>query len=158
MSIDRVRKFFSQYGMQDRILELAQSSETVALAAEAVGCEPGRIAKSLAFLVHEQPILIVAAGDARIANPKYKQRFGTKVRMIPFDQVEDLIGHAAGGVCPFGIEAGVQVYLDLSLQRYETVFPAAGNDHSAIELSIEELVQYSHTDDWVDVCKDWAEL
>lgn len=155
MSIEKVRTYFAQYGMEDRILEFPVSSATVELAAEALHCEPCRIAKTLSFLVGEEPILIVAAGDTKIDNPKYKAQFGTKAKMLTPEQAETRIGHAVGGVCPFGIEPGVKVYLDVSLKRFQTVFPACGNSNSAIELTIPELEQYSGYTAWVDVCKGW---
>lgn len=157
MSIEKVKTYFAQYAMQDRILEFPVSSATVELAAEALHCEPCRIAKTLSFLVGETPILIVAAGDAKIDNHKYKAQFGTKAKMLTPEQVETLIGHAVGGVCPFGIRPGVTVYLDVSLKRFETVFPACGSSNSAIELTIPELEQYSGYTAWVDVCKGWNE-
>ena len=141
--------------MEDRILEFPVSSATVELAAEALHCEPCRIAKTLSFLVGEDPILIVAAGDTKIDNPKYKAKFGTKAKMLTPEQAETRIGHAVGGVCPFGIEPGVKIYLDVSLKRFQTVFPACGSSNSAIELTIPELEQYSGYTAWVDVCKGW---
>lgn len=155
MSIERVRNYFNQYGMEERILEFAISSANVELAAQAVGCEAKRIAKTMSFLVGEKAILIVTAGDAKIANPKYKAEFQTKAKMLSPEQVESLIGHKIGGVCPFAINEGVDVYLDVSLKRFETVFPAAGSGNSAIELSMEELEKYSQAKGWIDVCKDW---
>lgn len=155
VAIGKVRKYFEQYGMGQKILEFDTSSATVELAAMAVGCEPKRIAKTMSFLVENNPILIVLAGDAKVSNPKYKEIFQTKAKMIPTDQVEDLIGHNIGGVCPFAIHEGVVVYLDVSLKRFDTVFPAAGSENSAIELSLEELMRYSNAVDWVDVSKDW---
>lgn len=155
MSIEKVKKYFKQYGIEDRILEFAVSSETVELAAKAVGCEPKQITKTMSFLMDGRPILIATAGDAKISNSKYKEKFHTKAKMISFEQVELLIGHDIGGVCPFAINEGVDVYLDISLKRFETVFPAAGSGNSAIELTIAELEQYSHATQWIDVCKDW---
>ncbi len=155
MSIERVRKYFSQYGLEDRILEFPVSSATVELAAEALHTEGKRIAKTLSFTVDDAPILIVAAGDTKIDNAKFKATFHTKAKMLGYEQVEPLIGHAVGGVCPFGINEGVQVYLDVSLKRFETVFPACGSANSAIELSIPELEQYAGFALWVDVCKGW---
>jgi len=155
MAIEKVRAYFAQFGMEDRILEFQVSSATVELAAIAVGVEGKRIAKTLSFLVGEKPILVAVAGDAKISNPKFKETFHTKAKMIPFEQVEELIGHGVGGVCPFAIHQGVEVYLDVSLKRFETVFPAAGSENSAIELNMEELEQYSQAIGWVDVCKDW---
>ena len=153
MSIEKVRAYFQQFGMEDRILEFSVSSATVELAALAVGCAPERIAKTLSFMVSDGPILIVAAGDAKIDNPKYKARFSQKARMLSFDQAAELIGHAVGGVCPFAVNEGVTVYLDESLKRFETVFPACGSSNSAIELTIPELERYSGFSGWIDVCK-----
>lgn len=154
MSIEKAKAYFRQYQMEDRILEFDVSSATVELAAAAVGCEPARIAKTLSFLVGEKPVLIVAAGDAKIDNRKYKDFFHTKAKMLSADTVEPLIGHAIGGVCPFGINPDVTVYLDASLKRFETVFPACGSSNSAIELSLPELEQYSGYQAWIDVCKE----
>jgi prolyl-tRNA editing enzyme YbaK/EbsC (Cys-tRNA(Pro) deacylase) len=153
MSIEKVRAYFKAFGMEDRIQEFSVSSATVELAAVAVGCEPRRIAKTLSFMVEEKPILIVAAGDTKIDNPKYKAQFHTKAKMLSFDQAEALIGHGVGGVCPFAVNEGVTVYLDESLRRFETVFPACGSSNSAIELTIPELERYSGFAAWVDVCK-----
>ncbi|NBK93392.1 YbaK/EbsC family protein [bacterium 1XD21-13] len=157
MSIEIVRKYFASYGMEDRIREFQVSSATVELAAQAVGCIPARIAKTLSFKVGEEPILIVAAGDAKIDNRKYKDQFGKKAVMLSQEEVAEKIGHAVGGVCPFGIPDTVSVYLDISMKRFETVFPAAGSSNSAIELTMEELMQYSHAKEWIDVCKGWQE-
>lgn len=153
MSIERARAYLKQYGIEERIQELPASSATVALAAKALGCEPQRIAKTLSFLVEEKAILIVAAGDVKIDNSKYKKQFGTKAKMLSSEQVTELIGHAVGGVCPFGAKEGVTVYLDESLKRFETVFPACGSSNSAIELTIPELEKYSAFVSWIDVCK-----
>ena len=155
MSMEKVKAYFAQFGMEQRVLELEVSSATVELAAQAAGVEPKRIAKTLSFLVGDTCILIVAAGDARVDNKKYKDRFGAKAKMLAHDDVPEYIGHAVGGVCPFAVKEGVKVYLDESLKRFETVFPAAGSANSAIELTIPELEQYSKFDGWVDVCKDW---
>lgn len=155
MSIEKVKAYFAQYGMQERILEFPVSSATVELAAEALHCEPCRIAKTLSFMVGEKPVLIVAAGDTKIDNPKYKAQFGTKAKMLTPEQAETLVGHAVGGVCPFAVQPGVSVYLDASLKRFETVFPACGSSNSAIELTIPELERYSGYTTWVDVCKGW---
>ena len=155
MTIEAVKAYFAKYGMADRIRELDESSATVELAAQALGCEPCRIAKTLSFSVDGRPILIVAAGDAKIDNPKYKAQFGAKAKMLTPDEVETLVGHAVGGVCPFGIREGVTVYLDESLKRFATVFPACGSGNSAIELTIPELETYSGFDSWIDVCKNW---
>ena len=157
MSIEIVRRYFSSYGMEERILEFPVSSATVDLAAQAVGCIPARIAKTLSFKVGEDPILIVAAGDAKIDNRKYKDKFGKKAVMLSQEEVAEKIGHAVGGVCPFGIPDTVSVYLDESMKRFETVFPAAGSSNSAIELNMEELMRYSRAKAWIDVCKGWQE-
>ncbi|WP_273235290.1 YbaK/EbsC family protein [Ileibacterium valens] len=154
MAIEKARKHLAEYGMEERIQELSESSATVALAAKALGCEPKRIAKTLSFIVKGNPILIVAAGDAKISNPKFKQTFSEKARMIPADQIEELVGHAVGGVCPFGIKEGVKVYLDESLKRFESVFPACGSANSAILLSLEELEEVSKSEGYVDVSKE----
>ena len=151
MSIDRARAHLQKYGFAERIQEFEVSSATVALAAEALGTEPQRIAKSLSFIVGERTVLVIAAGDARVDNHKYKAKFAAKAKMIPFDDVEPLIGHGVGGVCPFGVNEGVEVYLDESLKRFETVFPAAGTAASAVELSIPELERASEFIEWVDV-------
>ena len=155
MAIEKVRAYFESLGIADRIREFDVSSATVELAAEALSCEPCRIAKSLSFLVNGAPVLIVAAGDARIDNPKYKAFFGTKAKMMTPEETESLIGHAVGGVCPFAISAGVTVYLDESLKRFATVFPACGSGNSAIELTLPELERLSGARAWIDVCKNW---
>ena len=155
MSIEKVKSYFDKYNMKDRIREFDVSSATVELAAAALNCEPQRIAKTLSFIIGEQAILVVTAGDARIDNAKYKAQFGVKAKMLSLDDTIKLIGHAAGGVCPFAVNEGVVVYLDESLKRFETVFPACGSGNSAIELSIEELEKYSNYRAWVDVCKVW---
>lgn len=156
MAIVKVKEYFKNYGMEDRILEFEESSATVELAAAALGCEPCRIAKTLSFMVNGSPILIAAAGDARIDNPKYKAQFGTKAKMLTPEEAETLVGHAVGGVCPFAVNDGVTVYLDESLKRFETVFPACGSSNSAIELTIDELERYSAFSAWIDVCKGWS--
>lgn len=153
MSIEKVRKYFKDLGIEDRIMEFDVSSATVELAAVAVGVEGARIAKTLSFLVHDEPILIVTAGDARVDNKKYKAEFSAKAKMLTHEQAAEMIGHAVGGVCPFAVNDGVKVYLDESLKRFETVFPACGSSNSAIELTIPELERYSKYDKWVDVCK-----
>ena len=157
MSIEKVKAYFAQHGMEDRVLEFPVSSATVELAAAALGCEGCRIAKTLSFSVNGAPILIVAAGDAKVDNPRYKATFGTKAKMLTPDEAVALIGHAVGGVCPFAVNEGVTVYLDESLRRFETVFPACGSANSAIELSIPELEQHAAPASWVDVCKAWRE-
>lgn len=153
MAIEAVRAFFRQYGMEGRILESAQSSATVALAAQAFGTEERRIAKSLSFLLGDKAILVVAAGDAKVNNQKYRAQFGAKAKMLTPEQVHNMIGHDVGGVCPFAIKSGVDVYLDESLRRFETVFPACGSSNSAIELTLPELEQFAGSKAWVDVCK-----
>lgn len=157
MAIERVKEYFKGFGMESRIQEFPVSSATVELAAEALHCEPSRIAKTLSFMVNDAPVLIVAAGDTKIDNPKYKAQFGTKAKMLTPDEVETLIGHAVGGVCPFAVNSGVTVYLDRSLLRFSTVFPACGSSNSAIELTIEELETYSSYHAWIDVCKGWQQ-
>ena len=156
MSVEKVKQYFEGFGIADRIKEFNVSSATVELAAQAIGCEPQRIAKSLTFMVGDEPVMIVAAGDARIDNPKYKAQFGAKAKMLTPEQAVELIGHAVGGVCPFAVNDGVTIYLDESLKRFDTVFPACGSSNSAIELTIAELEKYSGYKSWVDVCKDWA--
>ncbi len=154
MAIDKVKEYFAQFGMESRIMEMELSSATVELAALAVGVEGARIAKSLSFMTKDGPILIIAAGDAKVDNSKYKHMFGQKAAMLKFDEVEELIGHAVGGVCPFAIKPDVRTYLDESLKRFTTVFPACGSGNSAIELTIPELEQYSQNFvSWVDVTK-----
>ena len=155
MSILAVREYFENVGMGERVLEFSVSSATVELAAAALGCEGARIAKTLSFMVGGEAVLIVAAGDARIDNPKYKAQFGTKAKMLTPGEVESLVGHAVGGVCPFAIKEGVRVYLDESLRRFETVFPAAGSSNSAIELTLPELERHSSYISWIDVCRGW---
>ena len=155
MAIEKVREYFRQFGMEGRVREFEVSSATVELAAAALGCEPCRIAKTLSFMTEEGPVLIVAAGDAKIDNTKYKAQFHTKAKMLTPDEAVELVGHAVGGVCPFAINDGVKVYLDESLRRFETVFPAAGSGSSAIELTLAELENYSNRTDWIDVCKNW---
>lgn len=153
MSIDRVKAYFRELGVEDKVQELEESSATVELAAQALGVEPGRIAKTLSFMVDGSPILIVAAGDVKIDNAKYKKIFGAKAKMLTPDEAVTLIGHAVGGVCPFAVNEGVTVYLDESLKKFVTVFPACGSSNSAIELTMEELEKYSLFKEWVDVCK-----
>ena len=153
MAINKVKDYFAKYGIADRIMELDESSATVELAAKALNCEPERIAKTLSFDVGGKTILIVAAGDAKIDNPKYKAQFGVKAKMLSFDDVEEKVGHAVGGVCPFAVNAGVEVYLDESLKRFDTVFPACGSANSAIKLTISEFEEYSVFKEWVNVCR-----
>ena len=155
MAIERVKAYFREKGMEERVLEFDVSSATVELAAAALHCEPQRIAKTLSFMVEDHAILIVAAGDAKIDNAKYKAQFGKKAKMLAPEEVETLVGHAIGGVCPFAVNAGVEIYLDVSLKRFETVFPACGGSNSAIELTIEEMEEYSGYAGWIDVCKGY---
>ncbi|MGI6110077.1 MAG: YbaK/EbsC family protein [Eubacteriaceae bacterium] len=150
---DKARAHLSKYGLDERILEFDVSSATVELAAQAAGTSPERIAKSLTFLADGKPIMIVVAGDGRVDNKKFKAQFGTKAKMIPADQVFDLVGYDVGGVCPFDVNEGVPVYLDESLRRFETVYPAAGTSSSAVELSCEELELASGAAGWVDIAK-----
>ena len=157
MSIEKVRQYFQPLGREQDILEFETSSATVELAAQAAGVIPARIAKTLSFLVDEGCVLIVTAGDAKIDNSKFKAMFHTKAKMLTPGEVEAMVGHAVGGVCPFAVNPGVKIYLDASLRRFETVFPACGSSNSAIELTIPELEQFSKYDDWVDVCKGWQE-
>ncbi|MDU5099506.1 MAG: YbaK/EbsC family protein [Peptoniphilus grossensis] len=154
MSIEKVKNYFKDFGIEDRIREFETSSATVELAAAALNCQPERIAKSLSFIVKDKPVIIVTAGDVKIDNKKFKEFFATKAKMIDKDRVEELIGHEVGGVCPFAINEGVEVYLDKSLKRFVTVFPACGSSNSAIELSIEELEKCSNYKAWLDVCKN----
>ena len=155
MSIERVRAFMREQGMEHRILEFDVSSATVELAAVAVGCEPARIAKTLSFMVDGGPVLVVAAGDAKVDNRRFKEQFHTKARMLTPDEAVTLVGHAVGGVCPFAVNDGVRVYLDKSLRRFRTVYPACGSSSSAIELTLDELQQLSGGE-WADVCKAWC--
>ncbi len=153
MSIEKGRAYFRQFGMEDRVLEFNVSSATVELAALALGVEGARIAKTLSFKKGDSCILILAAGDARIDNHKFKDKFHMKAKMPSPDEVLTLVGHPVGGVCPFGINDGIDVYLDESLKRFETVFPAVGSGNSAIELNLDELYKYSNAVEWIDVCK-----
>ena len=153
MSFLRAKDYLEKLGLGDRIIVPEHSSATVSEAAEALGCTPGEIIKTLSFLQGDRPVLILAEGTARIDNPKYKAQFGCKAKMIPADMVEDLVGHAVGGVCPFGVNEGVAVYLDESLKRHDTVYPAAGDNHSAVRLSVSELETVCGTTAWVDVCR-----
>ena len=155
MSIERVKAYFASVGLADRVREFDVSSATVELAAQALGCEGKRIAKTLSFMGPAGPLLVVAAGDARIDNPKFKAQFGIKAKMLTPEQAVELVGHAVGGVCPFAVNEVVEVWLDESLKRFETVFPACGSSNSAIELTIPELEQYAAPKGWVDVCKGW---
>ncbi|NLK00495.1 MAG: YbaK/EbsC family protein [Clostridia bacterium] len=151
MSIEKVRSYFRSRGIEDRIQEFDVSSATVELAAEALNCEPCRIAKTLSFHMGDGAVLVVLAGDAKVDNGKYKSRFGTKAAMLAPDKTESMVGFAVGGICPFGVNEGVRVFLDESLKRFETVFPSCGSANSAIELTIPELEKYSKAEGWVDV-------
>lgn len=155
MSIERVKAYFAAVGLAGRVREFDVSSATVELAARALGCEGKRIAKTLSFMGPAGPLLVVAAGDARIDNHKFKEQFGLKAKMLTPEQAVELVGHAVGGVCPFAVNEGVEVWLDESLKRFETVFPACGSANSAIELTIPELEKYAAPKGWVDVCKGW---
>ncbi|MDQ0655907.1 YbaK/EbsC family protein [Paenibacillus sp. W2I17] len=155
MAIEKVKDFFKQYGMDSQIKEFEVSSATVDLAASALGCEPERIAKTLSFMVNGQAVLVVAAGDAKVDNKKFKEYFKTKAKMLSPDEAIDMVGHAIGGVCPFAIKNDVSVYLDISLKRFETIYPACGSSNSAIELTIKQLEKYSSYSEWIDVCKGW---
>ena len=158
MSFESVRAHFKQWNREQDIMEFATSSATVELAAEAIGVIPARIAKTLSFRGEEEKaILIVAAGDAKIDNKKFRQTFGFKARMLNPDEVLEQTGHAIGGVCPFGLAKDLDVYLDVSMKRFDTLFPACGSSNSAIELTLDELSEYSFAKDWVDVCKGWQE-
>ena len=154
MSQKRAENYLEQKGFLDHVIRLEASTATVAEAADALGVEPGMIAKTMSFLLDDQPILILTEGTARVENRKYKDTFHIKAKMIPFEEVEQWIGHAPGGVCPFGINDGVKVYLDESLRRFETVYPAAGDDYSAVKLTIPELEEVAGAVGWVDVCKE----
>lgn len=157
MSVEKVKDFFAAHGMQDRVLEFPVSSATVELAAQALNCEPAHIAKTLAFQQGEGCLLVVAAGDAKVDNRRFRDEFGFKPKMLPAEQVAELCGHAVGGVCPFAVNPGVSVYLDESLQRFALVYPAAGSSNSAIGLNLAELEELSAAVKWVDVCKAWRE-
>jgi len=157
MSIEKVREYFRGFGMEDRIQEFSVSSATVELAAQAVGCEPCRIVKTLSFDVKGTPIVVAVAGDAKVDNAKYKARFGVKAKMLHHEDAPVLIGHAVGGVCPFAVNEGVEVYLDESIKRFPIVYPGAGSGNSAVGLTIPEMERLSKFDGWVDVCKGWQE-
>ena len=153
MSIIKAKEFLINKGYGDRVIELEDSSATVELAAQALGVEPGMIAKTMSFLLKDRAVLILTEGTARVDNRKYKDTFHVKAKMIPSEEVEQIIGHAPGGVCPFGINDGIDAYLDESLKKYDIVYPAAGNDHSAVKLTVKELEEVSDACGWVDVCK-----
>lgn len=157
MARERAIEHLKKFGLEGRVQEFDVSSATVELASAAVGVIPARIAKTLSFKVHDDVILIVAAGDAKVDNQKYKAKFGAKAKMLTAEEAETLVGHAVGGVCPFGVEPGVTTYLDISLQRFDTVFPAAGTASSAVRLTCDELFLSSCAVEWIDVCKAWQE-
>ena len=156
MSLEKAKAYLAEKGYADHVIELEDSSATVQLAAQSLGVEPGMIAKTMSFLIGEEAILILTEGTAKVDNRKYKDTFHMKAKMIPFEEVEGWIGHAPGGVCPFGIKEGIKVYLDESLKQFNTVYPAAGNDHSAVKLTIAELEEVAGAVGWVDVCKEPA--
>lgn len=153
MSIEKVREYFKKFGLDNKIMEFDVSSATVIEAAIALNCKEQEIAKTLSFIVNDRPVLIVTAGDSKVDNSKFKTKFNVKAKMIPFDDVERLVGYAVGGVCPFGVNKDVDVFLDESLKRFDTVYPACGSSNSAIKLSIEELEKASNYKEWIDVCK-----
>lgn len=153
MSLEKAKRYIEKYGLEDKIMEFPVSSATVEEAAKAINCDEEEIAKTLAFLVNNKPILIVVSGDSKIDNSKYKAEFHEKAKMLPFDSVETTIGHSVGGVCPFGVNENVEIYLDNSLKRFETIYPACGSSNSAIKLTLEELEKISNYKKWIDVCK-----
>ena len=155
MAFDIAKEHLERYGFGDRVQEFEVSSATVELAAQAVGCEPAHIAKTLSFMVEGGPVLIVAAGDAKVDNHKYKEYFHTKAKMLSPEEVAELVGHAVGGVCPFGVKEGAKVYLDESLKSFDIVYPACGSSNSAVKLSIPDLEKCSGYEAWIDVCKGW---
>jgi len=153
MSLVKAKEYLQKFGLENKIMEFSVSSATVKEAAKAINCMEEEIVKTLSFIVDDKPILVAVAGDSKIDNSKFKAEFHTKVKMIPFDHVEELIGHAVGGVCPFGINENVDVYLDNSLKRFEIVYPACGSSNSAVKLTLDELEKTSHFKKWIDVCK-----
>lgn len=155
MSFERVKNYLAPFGLADRCIDLKDSSATVALAAQALGTEEARIAKTMSFLLDDTPLIVVVAGDARVDNHKFKETFHKKAKMIPCADCEKYIGHRPGGVCPFDLPDTVPVYLDVSMKRFDIVYPAAGTDHSAVKLTLEELEKASRSRGWVDVCKNW---
>ena len=154
MSLKRAKEYLKEFGFEDRIMEFPISSKTVKEAAIAIGCREEEIGKTLSFLVGDKPILIVVAGTSKIDNHKYKEEFSVKAKMVPVEMLSEIIGHEAGGVCPFGINDGVEVYLDKSLKRLENVYPACGSSNSGVKLTVDELERISNIKGWVDVCKD----
>lgn len=157
MSLERAKQYLAQKGLESRVMEFKASSATVELAAAALGCSPARIAKTLSFAGKTGPVLIVTAGDAKIENHKYKETFGCKAKMLRPEEAERLIGHAVGGVCPFGVPEDVEVYLDQSLKRFDVVYPACGSSNSAVRLTVSELEEASGSREWVDVCQGWQD-
>lgn len=157
MSYENVKNYFDKFGMGERCVVQEHTSDTVEHAAEAIGCMPAQIAKTMSFLVADTPVMIVMAGDAKVHNSKYKAFFHQKASMIPWDQVEELTGHMPGGVCPFARKEGIKVYLDISMKRFDVVYAAAGAPNATIGLTIEELEKYSGFEEWVDIAKDWDE-
>ncbi len=153
MSVEKVKQFFKEHGADNMVIELGESCATVELAANALGCESSRIAKTLSFHVGDRVVLVVASGDTKIDNAKYKAQFGTKAKMLSFDEAEPLIGHAVGGVCPFAVNDGVEVYLDKSMQRFDVIYPACGSSNSLAQMTLKQLEEYSNYISWVDVCK-----
>lgn len=157
MSIEKLKEYFKEFNLEDRIKEFSVSSATVELAAKALGCEPGHIAKSLAFMVNNKPTLIVVAGNVKISNSKFKQQFNTKAKMLSYEETENLIGYKVGGVCPFLVKENVDIYLDISLKKYDKIYPACGTNQSAIELTISELEQTTNYIDWIDIAQETIE-
>ena len=155
MSLSKVKEFFKNVNLEDRIVEHEETSDTVEHAAEVIGCSPKQIAKTMSFLIGEDPVIVVASGDARIDNSKYKSYFNQKAIMIPFDKVEELVGHNPGGIFPFVVNENVKTYLDISLKRFDIVYTGAGSESSTVKISIDELEKYSNSIDWIDVCKNW---
>lgn len=155
MSYERVKAYFESVGLEDHITVRDQIGDTVEHAAEAIGCEPARIAKTMSFLLEDGPIVVAMAGDAKVNSSKFKAAFHQKAVMVPWEQVDELIGHEPGSVCPFALKEGVRVYLDVSLKRFDYIHAAGGNDHTTVRLTMEELITHSHMEDWVDVCKGW---
>ena len=153
MSLVKAKEYLTKYGLENKIMEFDVSSATVKEAAKAINCKEEKIVKTLSFIVNDIPVLIAVAGDSKIDNSKFKAEFQTKAKMIPFDNVEELIGHAVGGVCPFGINENVEVYLDNSLKRFDVVYPACGSSNSAVKLTLDELEKASNCNKWIDVCK-----
>ena len=153
MSIEKVRAYFKSIGELDRLMEFDESTATVELAAKAIGCKPGNIAKTISLMVNNAPILILLAGDVKIDNHKFKDTFHTRTKMIPVNEVENYVGHAVGGVCPFVVKEGVPIYLDVSLKNFDDIYPAAGNDKSAVRLKLDELEHFINAESWVDVSK-----